>query len=215
MAIERMVGSSWHVEKMVRQEGDPRRHRSRCIYYDKKNSHCPKVVGKCVGAAHCSYYEEECIDEISIPKHVVAEKEAFQGIKMIAMADIEVSDKFKLPSKEKIDAVIQYYKEHGKIDKPVSVSCHGKKYKLEDKYLRYYVAKQLGLKEIPARISTEKENKLEDKIRVVGTKVKHTKYGIGKITRVTDNSVDIIFESGKESTFNVEMCVKSKLISLA
>ena len=76
------------------------------------------------------------------------------------------------------------------------------------------MAKQLGLKEIPARISTEKENKLEDKIRVVGTKVKHTKYGIGKITRVTDNSVDIIFESGKESTFNVEMCVKSKLISL-
>ena len=126
MAIERMVGSPWHVEKMVRQEGDPRRHRSRCIYYDKKNSHCPKVVGKCVGAAHCSYYEEECIDEISIPKRVVAEKEAFQGIKMIAMADIEVSDKFKLPSKEKIDVVIQYYKEHGKIDKPVSVSCHGK-----------------------------------------------------------------------------------------
>ena len=175
MAIERMVGSPWHVEKMVRQEGDPRRHRSRCIYYDKKNSHCPKVVGKCVGAAHCTYYEEECIDEISIPKHVVAEKDAFQGIKMIAMADIEVSDKFKLPSKEKIDAVIQYYKECGKIDKPVSVSCHGKKYKLEDKYLRYYVAKQLGLKKIPARIRTEKDNKLKDKKSEVGTKVKQTK----------------------------------------
>lgn len=111
-------------------------------------------------------------------------------------------------------AVIRYYKEHEKLDKPVSVSCHGKKYKLEDKYLRYYVAKQLGLKEIPARISTEKENRVEDKMRVVGAKVKHIKYGKGVVTRVMDNSVIIAFESGKETTFNIEICVKNKLITL-
>ena len=204
-----MVGCPWHIEKMVREEGDPRRHRSRCIYYSKESSHCSKIVSKCGGAAHCNYYEEKRVVE-----PVISDKKAFHGIKMIVMSDIEVSDKFILPSKEKIDAVIRYYKEHEKLDKPVSVSCHGKKYKLEDKYLRYYVAKQLGLKEIPARISTEKENRVEDKMRVVGAKVKHIKYGKGVVTRVMDNSVIIAFESGKETTFNIEICVKNKLITL-
>lgn len=31
-----MTGSPWHVEKMVREEGDAKRHKSRCIYYQKK-----------------------------------------------------------------------------------------------------------------------------------------------------------------------------------
>lgn len=28
-----MTGSPWHVEKMVREEGDAKRHKSRRIYY--------------------------------------------------------------------------------------------------------------------------------------------------------------------------------------
>ena len=80
MAIERMAGIPWHVEKMIRQEGDLRRHRSRCIYYDKKKSHCSKVIGKCIGAAHCNYYEEECVEAVSLPNHIVADKEDFQGV---------------------------------------------------------------------------------------------------------------------------------------
>lgn len=216
MGIKRvMTGAPWHVEKMVRKEGDPRRHRSRCIYYNKSTGHCPKVVSKCVGAAHCNYYEECRVDETEpIHVNVVMDKSDFQGVKMIAMSDIEVSNKFKLPAQDKIDAVIQYYRKNGKLDKPISVSCHGKKYKLEDKYLRYYVAQQLGLKEVPARISTEKENKLEDKIRIVGTRVKHTKYGNGKIVNVTDKNVDILFETGKAVSFNIDMCVKKIFISV-
>lgn len=55
---------------------------------------------------------------------------------MIPLADVMVDRyKFKLPAKEKIEAVKQYYNEHGEMDKPVSVSCHGDKYMLEDKYL--------------------------------------------------------------------------------
>ena len=58
-----MTGTPWQPEKMVRQEGDSRRHRSRCVYYDKETKHCPKVVSKCVGAAHCIYYKENIIEQ--------------------------------------------------------------------------------------------------------------------------------------------------------
>lgn len=51
--VNRMVGAPWHVERFERQEDDPRRHRSRCKYYNKTTKHCVKRNGKCIGAAHC------------------------------------------------------------------------------------------------------------------------------------------------------------------
>lgn len=200
---------------MVRQEGDSRRHRSRCIHYNKNNSYCSEVVGKCVGAAHCSYYKEchaqhEKMSEVSN----VEAKVNFKSVRMIKVSDIELCGKYKLPAKEKISAVISYYREHGELDKPISVSCHGDKYKLEDKYLRFCVTKQLGLKEVPAKISTEKENKLEYKIRIVGTKVKHSKFGEGKIRSTTDDKVEILFNTGKTVEFSIEICVKKELLTV-
>lgn len=210
-----MTGCPWHVEKMVRQEGDSRRHRSRCIYYNKKESHCSKVVGKCVGAAHCSYYDEyQAQEKVITEVNNIDVKVDFTGVKMIKVSDIELCKKYKEPDKEKVVKVVRYYKEHGELDKPISVSCYGDKYKLEDKYLRYFVAKQLGLDEVSARISTEKENKLEDKIRVVGTKVIHNKFGGGVIAAVKDNKIDIMFDSGKKIEFSIEICVKKEVISI-
>jgi len=59
MAYDKMIsGTPWHVEKFTRAEGDSRRHRSRCIFYDKANKVCAKTVGKCYGTAHCKYYKE-------------------------------------------------------------------------------------------------------------------------------------------------------------
>ena len=210
-----MTGSPWHVEKMVRQEGDSRRHRSRCIHNDKKNSHCSKVVGKCIGAAHCSYYEE-CQTQGEEATKVVNDenKSDFKGIRMIKISDIELRGKYRVPAKDKISAVISYFKENGKLDKPISVSCNGNKYVLEDKYLRYYVAKQLGLKEVPAKISTEKENKLEDKIRIIGRKVTHSKFGVGKIVSVSDDKVEIAFNTGKTIDFSIDICVKKELLTI-
>lgn len=213
MAIERMVGIPWHVEKMVRQEGDARRHKSRCIFYRKSDSYCPKVVGKCRGAAHCNYYEEHNQMEAAIC-YQECEVDEFKGVKMIFMSDIKVKKHFHLPSKEKIDTVFEYYKEHGELDKPIVVSCHGNWYYLEDKYLRYYVAQQLGLKKIPAKIGDYKEVKLENRIRKLGTKVTHTKYGEGKVVDVSDKNITILFEAGNEVSFNIEMCIKKKFIEL-
>lgn len=53
-----MTGTSWHIEKFTREEGDPRRHRSRCIHYDKRTKECHFRSGKCIGSAHCMYYKE-------------------------------------------------------------------------------------------------------------------------------------------------------------
>ena len=37
MGISRnLTGTPWHIAKMVRKEGDPRRHRARCCYFRKK-----------------------------------------------------------------------------------------------------------------------------------------------------------------------------------
>ena len=58
MGVKHMTGTAWHVEKAIRAEGDERRHKSRCIFYNKESGHCKKVVGKCCGSAHCQYYEE-------------------------------------------------------------------------------------------------------------------------------------------------------------
>lgn len=216
--LNRMTGIPWHVEKYTRQEGDDRRHRSRCIYYDKKEKHCSKTYSVCYGASHCNYYDELYNDEIDItPVPVKEDKNTqdFIGIQMLSMDLISVDKKkFKLPSQDKIDAVIDYYNQHGKLDKPISVSCKGDKYWLEDKYLRYYVAKKMGLKEIPAKIGTEKQNKIDDKLRIVGTRCKHMKFGNGQVTEVLDNKIVIRFESGKEVTFDIDFVVSKNLIKL-
>ena len=51
---------------------------------------------------------------------------------------------------EKIDALLEYYEEHGCLDKPVTVVFRNNKYVLKDKFLRYYVGKMLKLKKIDA-----------------------------------------------------------------
>ena len=48
-AKQTMTGCVWHTKKMVRQDGDEKRHKSRCKFYRKSDSYCSKVVGKCTG----------------------------------------------------------------------------------------------------------------------------------------------------------------------
>lgn len=56
--LSQLSGIPWHIEKMTREEGDPRRHRSKCIYYDKSNRGCIYMNGCCIGSAHCTVYSE-------------------------------------------------------------------------------------------------------------------------------------------------------------
>lgn len=59
MGVSRgLTGTPWHIEKMTREEGDPRRHRARCRFFRKKDSYCTLHKRKCSGSAHCSRYKE-------------------------------------------------------------------------------------------------------------------------------------------------------------
>ena len=55
-----LTGTPWHVDRFVRKEGDPKRHRSRCAFYYKSDSHRPlcSKYGHCIGSAHCRFYRE-------------------------------------------------------------------------------------------------------------------------------------------------------------
>lgn len=61
--LSKMQGSPWHIDKFTRKPGDKRRHRSKCIHYNRSKEFCSKEVGRCRGAAHCRYYDEEGLPE--------------------------------------------------------------------------------------------------------------------------------------------------------
>lgn len=54
----RLTGTPWHAEKMTRAEGDPKRHRARCVNYNKATGRCSAYFEGCRGAAHCEQYSE-------------------------------------------------------------------------------------------------------------------------------------------------------------
>ncbi len=226
--LERMVGSPWHVEKMTRSEGDDRRHRSRCIHYSgKQEGHCDYFCVKCRGAAHCEKY-----DEYQIPKN---ENESLQqtsntnsakktdscieftGIKNIPMNLIILDKNFMraIPKEKKIQKIREYIRINGQLDKPIAVTCNGSFYELQDKYLRYYVAKELGLKEIPAETGSKEELANYDKLRSLGTLVWVKKYG--EAAEIIDFSLTrtmLRLDSGKEKTFDIHTSLKTGAIRI-
>lgn len=58
MVSRNLSGSPWHVEVLKMDEIDDRRHRSRCVHYSKESKYCDQYIGRCIGSAHCPYYEE-------------------------------------------------------------------------------------------------------------------------------------------------------------
>lgn len=211
--INKMTGSPWHTEKMTRKEGDPKRHRSKCDHYEKSTGYCKKRVMRCVGSAHCDYYhssKEPVTDALSTQDRV----RPFNGVKKILMEDIEIRDnKFAPPSQAKVQAAIECFNRNGSFDRPIVVSYAGNRYYLEDKYLRYYVALQLGLKEIYARIGTYNDHSDEDRIHNIGQRVQHKVFGKGKIINSTIDTVEIEFESENIKKLSIRTCIDEKMIS--
>ena len=60
MGLNQLTGTPWHIDRFTREEGDNRRHRTRCTHYsDRGNSYCSLYGERCHGTAHCIYYEEK------------------------------------------------------------------------------------------------------------------------------------------------------------
>lgn len=96
-----------------------------------------------------------------------AQPEYFEGIRSIPINQIEVPPCFKKnrPAEKKIDSLIEYYEEHGHLDKPVTIVFRNDQYVLKDKFLRYYVGKVLKLKEIDAICTVDQHlNGSEDNV---------------------------------------------------
>lgn len=212
---KKLTGTAWHVERMTRQEGDPRRHKSRCIYYASKSKSCDYNNGACIGSAHCMKYKERIVEEkqseiVNSPNPV----KHFDGIKEISIDLITVNPSIaKKPKQEKVDALIEYYRNNGSLDKPIIVSIQDDLYLLEDKYLRYYVAKEIGLKSIAAKIGTFQESKYEDKLRKKGTKLVHKKYGKGIVIDADNAHTTVHFENGMEVKLSISTCIENELVS--
>lgn len=104
--LNRMTGTPWHIEKYTREEGDSRRHRSRCIYYRKGDAYCCKVVDKCIGSAHCRYYKEQFKDTISIKDKTLNQPKkisSYEGYKLFPRNSYVQHTKYGTGKVQKID----------------------------------------------------------------------------------------------------------------
>ena len=55
MGIGRLQGTPWHVEQVHKKEGEDRRHKSRCVFYNPVTGQC-KDNWKCKGSRYCRDY---------------------------------------------------------------------------------------------------------------------------------------------------------------
>jgi len=78
--VSGLQGTPWHVERFHREEGDPRRHRSRCKHYNKEEKRCVLRGYNCYGAGHCDLYAEKPETKKEIPREqpVVSSRSASQ-----------------------------------------------------------------------------------------------------------------------------------------
>ncbi len=93
-----------------------------------------------------------------IPKHsikyYILEEATPEHPKTLLLEKIAVNETLlrTRPRKEKYDAVHGFYKEHGYLDKPITVKASEKGWLLTDGFIRYVVARDLGLKEVPVQV---------------------------------------------------------------
>lgn len=57
MGVNRLTGTPWHKERVHRDEGDDRRYKGRCQFYEYENNHCSYYGEWCHGSAHCDRYK--------------------------------------------------------------------------------------------------------------------------------------------------------------
>ena len=70
-----LTGTPWHVDRFVREEGDPKRHRSRCAFFCKSNPYSSQcgMHGHCIGSAHCQFYREKTRENITDASEITKE----------------------------------------------------------------------------------------------------------------------------------------------
>lgn len=63
MGINQLANTPWHKERVHRLEGDERRYKGRCKFYEYNGDKCKHYYSKCRGSAHCSAYSSITSEE--------------------------------------------------------------------------------------------------------------------------------------------------------
>lgn len=212
--VSGLTGTPWHVEILGNSEDEDRRHRARCSFFTNiKTNHCNYYNERCRGAAHCTIYKEKIVN---MNKEQVSENDVkpFDDIRLIKISKIIVpKDVFKKPSEEKMKKLVDFYNMNNRLDKPIVVECARNNYLLVDKYLRYLVAKQLGLKELYVEMGNQEDIRNWNKLRKKGTLVWVNKPGeVGEVVDFTISNVTIKFDNGVIQEYDIHKCISTGTI---
>lgn len=114
------IGTPVHISYLKMSEDDSRRHKSRCVEYDKKKNICmcmksPYFTMRCGGSSHCVYYSEKEIQDNSL----IPRKETHaQKRKVIEVISIITQRRKKCPHcQERIESHMMEvdYLDNGKV----------------------------------------------------------------------------------------------------
>lgn len=75
MHVNRMTGTPWHIERVHRAEGDERRYKGRCKFYEYEQDRCAHSGRKCSGSAHCTKYRAISEEEFVKRQHEMQEQQ--------------------------------------------------------------------------------------------------------------------------------------------
>lgn len=59
IGISKNIGTPMHVGYLKKKSKEKRRHKVRCIYYDKVEKLCKWFMFKCIGSSRCNKYHEK------------------------------------------------------------------------------------------------------------------------------------------------------------
>lgn len=148
--LNRMQRTPWHIDALSREQGDPRRHRSYCVHYDKTQKHCNVMNMRCMGSAHCDEYVDstnypvtaednasETSQIYSVERKLIPIKDVYPG--RFILQDIKMSE---------VEFEKQHYHKHGCFSGNIVIELCVSKYYIQDGYLYYYTAKQMGHEEV-------------------------------------------------------------------
>lgn len=85
----------------------------------------------------------------------------FTGIASIRLKEIVIDDDYNnwKPSRDELNAILVFYDEHKKMDKPIIVDIVDDQYVLKGNYLQYYASKRLNKTWIKAIMKFQKKKK--------------------------------------------------------
>ena len=173
---------------------------------------------QCTGSAQCKYYSPNdehaivpIVKRVTVPQRKPVER--FQGVKTVDISLISISPKaLASPKIKHIEYFEGIFKKTGKVEPPITVSCNGSYYQIEDGHSRFFAAQKLGFKEIPIEIGTREENDFKKKLKV-GTKIKYGSSEEGIITNKTDTTITVKF-SNSEVTYDIKLAIKSNMLKI-